>query len=727
MKPMNPQRKSPNPKTRRNRQIVGILLLAAILLFFGLVVFRFFYITVSGQIDGVNLADRTRRKYTQETVLKAKRGTIYASNGDVIAEDSNVYTIFAVVDRKYVSIDDKPLYVQDKAKTAQVLSQYLSLSAAQIKKILSPKSKKAFQVEFGNAGKNIDLATKNQIDKQKLTGIYFRAQPARLYPNGTFASHIIGIAQLKDAKDTAKDSNAQLTGVMGIEKYFNRQLTGVNGRQQIQTDANGYELPMSKIVTKKAKDGDNMTLTIDARLQNNLETLMQNVQDKYKPVGLNAVLMNAKTGSILAASQRPTFDAATMQGLGNVWRDTLVEDAYEPGSVMKVISMAATVDSGHYNPNATYQSGAVTLDGSTVRDWNYSGWGTIPFSQVMPRSSNVGMVRLEELMGAATWKKYLERFHMGQKTGITLPGEVSGMYQFSRAIDQANTAFGQGINVTAMQMMQAFSAIANGGKMVQPQIVSKIKNPLTGKTTTYQPKVVGRPISAATAANVLDQMRQVVNNKQIGTGTAYQLPGVDLAVKTGTAQIANPKGGGYLTGDSNYIFSVVGMAPASDPQYILYITMQQPQKMTAPAETILSSIFKPLMTRVLSYGQTSSGATTKQVTMPNVTNHSTAEAKEALANAGLTPVLVGSGTEVVQQLPKANSRVLAGQRAVLLTDGAALMPSVTGWSKNDILKLAQITGIQVNFTGTGYAVAQSIPANSVITTNSRVSVTLQPR
>jgi penicillin-binding protein 2B len=315
---------------------------------------------------------------------------------------------------------------------------------------------------------------------------------------------------------------------------------------------------------------------------------------------------------------------------------------------------------------------------------------------------------------------------MGQKTGITLPGEVSGMYQFSRAIDQANTAFGQGINVTAMQMMQAFSAIANGGKMVQPQIVSKIKNPLTGKTTTYQPKVVGRPISAATAANVLDQMRQVVNNKQIGTGTAYQLPGVDLAVKTGTAQIANPKGG-YLTGDSNYIFSVVGMAPASDPQYILYITMQQPQKMTAPAETILSSIFKPLMTRVLSYGQTSSGATTKQVTMPNVTNHSTAEAKEALANAGLTPVLVGSGTEVVQQLPKANSRVLAGQRAVLLTDGAALMPSVTGWSKNDILKLAQITGIQVNFTGTGYAVAQSIPANSVITTNSRVSVTLQPR
>ncbi|ERL66473.1 hypothetical protein L248_0152 [Schleiferilactobacillus shenzhenensis LY-73] len=708
------------------------MLLATALFFFGAVVFRFFNITISGQVDGVKLADRTRRQYTRETVLKAKRGTIYASNGDVIAEDSNVYTLYAIIDHDYVDLAGKPLYVTDKKKTAQVLSQYLSLSASQIEKILNPAAnpktkKKPFQVELGNAGKNIDLATKKEIDKQHLSGINFRAQPSRLYPNGTFASHVIGIAQLKNPKENASDSDAQLTGVMGIEKYFNTQLSGINGRQQIQTDANGYELPLSKVVTKKAKDGDSLTLTIDARLQNNLETLMQNVQDKYQPVGMNAILMNAKTGAILAASQRPTFDASTMKGLGSVWRDTLVEDAYEPGSVMKVLSMAAVVDSGHYDPNATYQSGAVTLDGSTVRDWNYSGWGTIPYSQVLTRSSNVGMVHLEELMGAATWKKYLTRFHMGEKTGITLPGEVSGMYQFGRAIDQANTSFGQAINVTAVQMMQAFSAVANGGKMVQPQIVSKIKNPLTGKTKTYQPKVVGQPISAATAANVLGQMRTVVNNKEIGTGAAYQLPGVDLAVKTGTAQIANPKGGGYLTGDSNYIFSVVGMAPASNPQYILYITMQQPKKMTAPAETILASIFKPMMTRVLSYGAQGSTAATKQVTMPNVTNQTTAEAKAALANAGLTPVLVGSGTHIVQQLPAANSHVLAGQRAVLLTDGAALMPSVTGWSKNDILKLAQITGIQVNFTGTGYAVAQSLPANSVITTNSTVSVTLQSR
>lgn len=727
MKQKQPERKSTNPKTRRNRQIVGIILLTTVLLFFGLVVFRFFYITVSGQVDGVNLAAKTRRIYTQETVLKAKRGTIYASNGDVIAEDSSVYTIFAVINHRNVDLKGKPLYVTNVYKTAQVLSQYLSLSADQIKNYLQPTSKKINQVEFGPAGKNIDLATKNKIADAKLPGIFFRAQPARLYPNGTFASHVIGIAQLKDPSKEETDQNGQLTGVMGIEKQFNAMLTGVNGRQQVQTDLYGYELPQSKVITKKAKDGDNMTLTIDSRLQNNLETLMQGVQDKYQPLGMNAILMNAKTGAILAASQRPTFDASTKKGMAAMWRDTLVEDAYEPGSVMKVLSMAAVVDSGHYNPNATYQSGAVTLDGSTIRDWNYSGWGTIPFNQVLPRSSNVGMVHLEELMGKATWQKYLNRFHMGEKTGISLPGEVSGSYQFKQAVDQANTSFGQAINVTAMQMMQAFSAVANGGKMMQPQIVSRVTNPNTGKTKKYRPHQVGTPITAATAANVLDQMRTVVNNKEIGTGMAYQIPGVDLAVKTGTAQIADPKGGGYLTGNNNYLFSVVGMAPASNPQYILYITMKQPQKMTAPAETILASIFKPLMTRVISYGKTGSAATTDTVSMPDVTNQSTAEAKAALANVGLNPAIIGSGTKVVQQLPRTGTKLLSGQRAVLLTNGAALMPNVTGWSKNDILKLAEITGIHVSFTGSGYAIAQSVAANSVITTASTVTVTLKPR
>lgn len=691
----------------KNRRKFGIFLMALATL--GLVAFacRFVYIAAGGKVDSANLSAYRKKVVAKSTVLKAKRGSIFDRDGGVIAEDSNTYTIYAILDHNYVD-GSKKLYVQDKEKTATELAKYLPLSKAKILSILNP-AKSQFQVEFGTAGTGLSLATKQAIQKAKLPGINFTDSPSRLYPNGVFASHVIGLAQ----PQTNAKSTDQLVGVLGLEKQFNSILKGTNGYRTSQTDAYGYQLPESKVKTKAAVDGGSVYTTIDASLQSYLETLMTSVATKYQPKSLLAVLMNPKTGEVLAASQRPTFDPSTGEGLSSMWRDILVEDNYEPGSVMKIFTLAAAIQTGNYHPNNYYKSGSVKVADTTIKDWDTSGWGTIPLSQAFPRSSNVGMVKIEQTMGATVFSEYLRKFGFGQQTGIALPGETSGTFDFGNYLDSAMASFGQSIDVNAMQLMQAATAVANGGDMVQPRIVSKIVNK-KGKTTSYGRRVLSKPISKSTAQQVIAAMRQVVN-ASYGTGSAYKMSGVDLAVKTGTAQIAGTTGG-YLTGDSNYIFSVMGMAPASNPKYVLYIAMKQPQKMTEPAESIMAQIFRPMMTRALALdGSTNTTATTDEtISVPSVTNNALATAQQKLTNAGFSAAVVGTGTKVVQQLPTAGGNALKGSHVVLLTNGAMTMPNVSGWSKSDVLKLAQLTGKTFKLVGSGYATAQSLKAGSLL-------------
>lgn len=693
----------------RNRQWFGRIMMLITLV--GLVTFacRFFYVGAGGKVDSHNLGQYRQKVVATSQVLKAKRGTIYDRDGGVIAEDSNTYTIFAIIDHNYVD-GKKKLYVQDKAKTAKVLAKYLPMAENKILSIMSPKTNQ-FQVEFGQAGTGLSLATKQAIEKEHLPGIDFTDSPARLYPNGVFASHVIGLAQAP----THAKSTDQLVGVMGLEQQFNSILTGKNGYKSAQVDAYGYQLPESKVQTKAAQDGGSVTTTIDTSLQSYLETLMTTIAGQYQPESLLAVLEDPKTGEILAASQRPTFDPSTGEGLSSMWRDILVEDNYEPGSVMKMFTLASAIQSGNYHPNEYYKSGTVKVAGTTIRDWstsmNGTNWGTIPLSQAFPRSSNVGMVKIEQTMGATVFSEYLRKFGFGQQTGISLPGETSGSFDFGNNLDSAMASFGQSIDVNAAQLMQGATAIANGGTMVKPRLVSKLTS-RSGKVTNYGRQVVGKPITKATAQAVIEAMRQVVTAKY-GTGAAYKMPGVDLAVKTGTAQIAGSKG--YLTGNSNYIFSVMGMAPAANPKYVLYIAMKQPQKLTKPAESIMAELFKPMMARALALdGGTAAGETSETATVPNVTNDALATAQQKLSNAGFSAATVGTGTTVVQQLPTAGGSALKSAHVVLLTNGAMTMPNVSGWAKSDVLKLAQLTGKQFTLTGSGYATAQSLKAGSVL-------------
>ncbi|MCT7671961.1 MAG: penicillin-binding protein 2, partial [Lactobacillus iners] len=602
-------------KSHVNRNVVGRLLQISMAFVFLLFVGRFLYLSISKTIAGENISERVSNLYKRDEILKSVRGAIYDNSGNVIAEDSHSFTLYAILDKSSLDYKGKPMYVVDKEKTAEKLSTVIPLSEKKILKYLHPKHK-AYQVEFGTAGSGISLATKKKIMAMHLPGIHFDETPSRLYPNGRFASHIIGIAQPFNDKKT---HSINLIGTMGIEKYFNKVLSGKDGRRIALVDAGEYQLPGGQHSYKAPINGNNIYLTIDSQLQIYLENLLDAVQNKYKPKALTAIVEDVKTGKIRAASQRPTFDPATRKGLNDNWRNILVQDSYEPGSVFKILSITAAIQEGKYNPKEYCRSGSITFNGSTIHDWNYTGWGAIPFEQAFPRSSNIGMSILVNRLGRHTWRRYLDNYHIGKKTNITLPDENSGLINIHSQIDQAVTSFGQGITVNALQMMQVYSALANSGQMLKPQLVEKIVSSSGKVIKRYKKIKVGKPVySQETAQTTLKLMRDVVE-KEYGTGTTYKIPGKSIAVKTGTAQIAGIHGG-YLKGDRNYLFSVVGLTPADNPRYCIYITMKQPQIMSDPPETIMSLIFKPLINRVSVSSKVDMMG--EQITIPSVKGQS---------------------------------------------------------------------------------------------------------
>lgn len=721
---MNRKKRTTSTKeTQHNRKMFGKWLLLIVLGVFIVIVGRFSYIAVSGTVESVNLSSQAKRLYTDNKTIKAKRGSILDTNGNPIAEDTSTYSIYAVLSKSQVGPNKKPLYVTNKEKTAKVLSKYLPISYKKALKTLNPSNSKTFQVEFGGAGNNISVSTKEKIEREKLSGINFVSSEARLYPNGTFASNLIGFAQQSKQKGT---DSTQLSGVMGLEKMNNKKLSGTDGEQSLQKDKFGYQLPGSQ-VERPARDGSTIYTTIDQRLQTIMENVVGKVQSDTHSESMSATIMNAKTGAILATTQRPTFNSSTKKGLSKAWNNALVQDTFEPGSTMKVFTTAAAIDSGNFNANDTYESGTYEIDGKTIPDWKKEGWGVISYAKGFALSSNVAMAHLEQKMGAKTWKKYIDRFKLLKSTDSGLESESKGSIQFDYPIEQANTAFGQAVNVTAIQMLQGFTAIANNGQMVKPQFIKKVVNPNTGKTTfSMKTEKLGKPIKASTAKQVRGLMEDVVY-KSYGIGSAFKLNGYKIAAKTGTAQVANSNGTGYLTGDNSYLYSVVGMAPSKNPKYIMYITMKKPKlKGDKTATELLDEIFGPVMKQALEQDkETSNSDINSSVEVPNLVGKDISDASKELGKNNVAVVTLGNGKKVTEQSETEGAKVLVGQRILLNTGGTITMPNLSGWSKNDVIKLASMLNINVKYTGNGFVSDQSISKGSPIRSGTTMTVNLK--
>ena len=582
-----------------NRKIAIRCLMAIAIFLFLIFSFYFFKIMVLGQSHGVNLRDELDKKLTHTTLLKAKRGNIYDASGSPIAVDATNYSLFAVLTDQWDK--EKKDYVQDFSKTAQVLSKYIDMKASEIEKILSQKN--VAQVEFGKAGKNLSVETKEKIEKEELPGIKFTENLSRYYPNGIFASHLIGYTEVEEQEVDGKNVE-QLVGKMGIEALYNATLTGKPGEVVSRTDGNGYVIPGSEKITEQPKDGNDLYLTLDKKLQTYLESLVSQVSEKYLPNQLTAMLVDPKTGNIVAATQRPTFNGTTKEGISTMWNNLLMDEAYEPGSTMKVLALAAAINEGVFDPNEKYESGKIQIFKDLVRDYNKVGWGRITYLESLAHSSNVAFVHVVQKIGVEKWKQYLDLFGFGQSTQSGFLNEATGLNTYNSYLQQLSTGFGQGISVTAFQMVQAFTAIANQGEMKKLRIVDHEFRPATNTTVNFSENSLGQVIKPETAKKTLEYLRQATTLKD-GTSNGFDIEGEEIAAKTGTAEFVNPETGTYYSYGSNYIYSVVGFAPASDPKYILYITLKQPQNNPYGdgASAIIKEIFNPMMKRALDYSR----------------------------------------------------------------------------------------------------------------------------
>ena len=734
-------RKSP----AENRKIVGkyISLLAVVL--FAVFLVNFAVIIGSGSKFGTDLVKEAKKVHQITRTVPAKRGTIYDRNGVPIAEDATSYNVYAVIDKKYKSATGKILYVEDAQfnKVAEVFHKYLDMEEAYVKEQLSQPN--LTQVSFGAKGNGITyanmMAIKKDLKDASVEGIDFTTSPNRSYPNGQFASSFIGLAQLHENEDGSKS----LLGTSGMESSLNSILAGKDGIITYEKDRLGNIVPGTEQVSQQTVDGKDVYTTISSTLQSFMETQMNAFQEKVKGKYMTATLVSAKTGEILATTQRPTFDADTKEGLTKdfVWRDILYQSNYEPGSTMKVMTLAAAIDNNTFPGGEVFNSSELKIADVTIRDWDVNegltGGRMMTFSQGFALSSNVGMTLLEQKMGDATWLDYLNRFKFGVPTRFGLTDEYAGQLPADNIVNIAQSSFGQGISVTQTQMLRAFTAIANDGVMLEPKFISAIYDTNNQSVRKSQKEIVGKPVSEDAASLTRTNMILVGTDPLYGTMYNHQtgkpiitVPGQNVAVKSGTAQIADEKNGGYLVGSTNYIFSVVTMNPAENPDFILYVTVQQPEHYSGIQ---LGEFANPILERAVamkdSLNLQSTAKTLDQVTnqsayaMPSIKDISPGDLAEALRRNIVQPIVVGTGTKIKESSVEEGTNLAPNQQVLLLSDKAEEVPDMYGWTKATAEAFSKWLNIELVFEGSGSTVQkQDVRANTAIKDIKKITLTL---
>ncbi len=675
---------------------------------------HFIYVSATRTVKGRKLSESELKHFVSNQTVQAKRGGIFDSTGQVLAENTTTYNLYAIVDKSYKS-NGKALYVVNKKKTAKFLAKVIDMKESDILKRLNAK-KGTFQVEFGSAGQNLSISQHDKIVAAKLPGLKFTTNASRLYPNGVFASQIVGLTSTK--------SNSKMTGIMGIEESMNKYLAGKSGVKTVQETATG--VPLTSSTNKKVKDGDDVYLTLNYNLQYQLESLMSHVYKVTKPKAMTAMLVNAKTGAILAATQRPTFNASTKKGLSNMWDNLLVQDPIEPGSTMKVFTLSAAIDTGHWNPTATFKSGELSIGSQKVYDAE-DNMGVLTYREGFARSSNVAFAKTEISMGPTIWRKYINKFRFLKATKTMLPNESAGSIVFNEPIEQADTAFGQGIDVTPMQIVQALTAVANNGREIRPYLVSKVVNPDTNKVVyKNKKKFLSRTMKKSTAEQVRKDMIDVVNLSD-GTAKTYSLAkeGYQIAAKTGTAQIAI--NGKYTDNYDESTHSVEVLVPAKHPKFIFYMYLREPEKFIGGlADTTINTVFHPLILSALNAAKANSNVKVKNATVPDLQGKIASGVESTLKNAGLNPIIIGDRSKkITSQSISADTKIVSGQKIFVKTSGDVIMPNMKGWSISDVSTFASLTGIKLSYSGAGKVISQSISAKSTIKKGENLGVKLQ--
>ena len=617
---------------------IRIVLLVVVFLFF-LIIGKVFYIQV---ISYKKLNGYATSLWSRNLPIEANRGIIYDVNGKVLADNITTTSLVLI-----------PNQIKDKDGTASKLSEILGVSKDDMMKhVMKIASIERVHPE----GRRLSYEVADKINDLKLPGVYLVKESKRYYPYDTLLSHSLGFVGIDNQ------------GLAGLELIYDEYLTGSYGAIKYYSDAKGNRLELSEFY-EQPQDGVNMTLTINYDIQASMERELDNVVSKYNPDGAWGIAMNPNTGEILAIASRPSFSPSNYSNYSveEINRNLPIWMTYEPGSTFKIVTLSASVNEGivDLNNDHFYDGGAITVEGATLHCWKHGGHGDQTYLQVVENSCNPGFVNLGLKLGKEKLFEYIRNFGFGEKTGVDLNGESSGIL-FSMdsvgPVELATTAFGQGVSVTPIQQITAVSAAINGGVLYKPYIVKSLNEPETNSVILEnKPKVVRQVISSDSSDIVKYALESVVQN---GTGRNAFIDGYRVGGKTGTAQ--KVKDGHYMVG--NYITSFIGFLPADNPQIIVYVAVDNAKGVSQYGGTVAAPIARNILYDSISIlgidKRDGAGEKNYKVgekhykVIPDVVGMDVVEARKVLKDFSLE--FSGSGSVVSYMSPSSGEKILEG-------------------------------------------------------------------
>lgn len=687
-----------------------ILIMAVVIIFLmTTTVARVFYLTI---VRGEELSEKAETQQLKDTEITAMRGTIYDSNGNVLAQSASVWNVF---------ID--PLNIKDKQRDL-IVDEFANLFGYDADEKKEFYDKTTHQNHYELVEKKVENNIKEKlskfVSKNELGGCIGTEQTTkRYYPYGTLASSVIGFTGADDQ------------GLSGIEAYYDEQLTGTNGRIITAKDAKSNNIANDYETSIAATDGDSIVLTINQTIQYYLEKGLRETMNEYQAKGAYGVVMNCNTGAVLAMSSLPDYDCnepykltyskdkkaikklsdktakqeAESAAVQNQWRNFTVSDTYVPGSVFKTFVASAALEENVVNLNTTYNcTGSIQVDKYKMKCHYHPGHGTQTLTQGLENSCNPFFITIGQKLGVHNYFKYFDAFGFTQKTNIDLPGEASPQYykedQYG-IVELSSASFGQTNSLTPIQVCTGLCAIANGGKLLQPYLVSSIVD-ANGKTVKKtQTKEIRQVISADTSEKVRKMMKSVVDN---GTGKNGYVAGYSVGGKTGTStKLGESKNG---EGDK-YIVSFGAIAPSDDPEIAMLIIVDEPNQdlgggaLCAPIAAQVTQEAMNVLGIEPKYNDSEMKDLSKQT--PNVVGKSLDEAKKALEENNLNFVVVGDDSTVTRQCPSGADTIPNGGTVYLYTDDSEKqtvnVPNFNGLTVNEAKDLASSSNLNIQIAG----------------------------
>lgn len=687
-----------------------ILIMAVVIIFLmTTTVARVFYLTI---VRGEELSEKAETQQLNDTEITAMRGTIYDSNGNVLAQSASVWNVF---------ID--PLNIKDKQRDL-IVDEFANLFGYDADEKKEFYDRTTHQNHYELVEKKVENNIKEKlskfVSKNELGGCIGTEQTTkRYYPYGTLASSVIGFTGADDQ------------GLSGIEAYYDEQLTGTNGRIITAKDAKSNNIANDYETSIAATDGDSIVLTINQTIQYYLEKGLRETMNEYQAKGAYGVVMNCNTGAVLAMSSLPDYDCnepykltyskdkkaikklsdktakqeAESAAVQNQWRNFTVSDTYVPGSVFKTFVASAALEENVVNLNTTYNcTGSIQVDKYKMKCHYHPGHGTQTLTQGLENSCNPFFITIGQKLGVHNYFKYFDAFGFTQKTNIDLPGEASPQYykedQYG-IVELSSASFGQTNSLTPIQVCTGLCAIANGGKLLQPYLVSSIAD-ANGKTVKKtQTKEIRQVISADTSEKVRKMMKSVVDN---GTGKNGYVAGYSVGGKTGTStKLGESKNG---EGDK-YIVSFGAIAPSDDPEIAMLIIVDEPNQdlgggaLCAPIAAQVTQEAMNVLGIEPKYNDSEMKDLSKQT--PNVVGKSLDEAKKTLEENNLNFVVVGDDSTVTRQCPSGADTIPNGGTVYLYTDDSEKqtvnVPNFSGLTVNEAKDLASSSNLNIQIAG----------------------------